>query len=118
VQNLTILNGNITAIGLYTSGIGSGFGNTASDLSSVENLTIYNGFINATGSYGAGIGSGCSFVGTSAITRLVILNGIITTTSDWFGAGIGSGYSYNKSANSSVSRLSILGGNIISVWFR
>jgi hypothetical protein len=88
VNNLTILNGNISATGGdYGAGIGSGYGYN-SGTSSVNNLTVLNGNISATGgSNGAGIGSG--YNSASVVSRIEIANGYFSLGSSTSGIGIG-----------------------------
>ena len=85
--------------GKYGVGIGSGYHESAS------NITISGGEVTATGGYGgAGIGGGMYGAGSS----ITISGGMVTTTGGNGGAGIGSGY------HESASNITISGGTIIA----
>jgi hypothetical protein len=91
IFNLSIMDGNITAIGSVSgSGIGSGYGREGN--STVLNLSIMGGNITATNSgSGAGIGSGGVIDGGhSVVETLSIMGGRITANGVL--VGIGSGY--------------------------
>jgi hypothetical protein len=112
IGNLTILRGNITAIG-YT-GIGASPSYAEEGCTMVENLIIANGNITAIGvDWGTGIGTGCADnpSASSIVGNLVIGNGNVTakTTGD-DEPGIGSGPAYD--GESTVHNLTILNGNI------
>jgi hypothetical protein len=137
VNFVMIVDGNVTAKGGCSSGIGSGYGNYGNLIvlplailngnitsansdddsgygyygkSSVFNLTIPNGNVSSTNSgYG---GSGCGRHGNLSVFNLMILNGSITSTNSVYVGGSGIGSGYGRHGNSNVFNLTILNGNI------
>jgi hypothetical protein len=113
VGSLTIKGGTITAKS-FDQGAGIGTGPTgANGRSLVVNLTISGGRISATASRGAGIGTGPTLESptcVSEITQLLITGGEITAESHFYGAGIGTGFSFP--GYSVIDDLIITGGNI------